>query len=325
MIRRLVIILVVLFSGAVDAQENPPLGPIGSVEAGDFRALAVTADGSRLMIADAENNQLRVYNFADPASPVLISSVGLDGEPVAVAAARDFALVAVVTPEDVDAVRVIAPSRYSRPQGYIEANSLEILDNPRAITLSPDNYWALAISDGGYTLLELVSAGEINSLPVEADVIDAAVGGDTAFLLGESALTTQSLRVNLDMQAVESITLDGAARRVLLNPSLSLGAILMADNRVLLFNPGTLDVLSTFTVAGDSIRDAKFISTEDAEWLALTQTGNADIPLFDVTDPANVGDLGTLETQFETPVQALTTYNEFIVATDGQTVRIFQR
>lgn len=329
MLRLLIYVLILLAGGAVIAQDDPPLGsaplgPVGSVEAGDFRALAVTADGQRLLIADAENDQLRVYNFSDPANPTLISSVDLDGEPTAVTAADSFALVAVSTPDEGDAVRVIAPSRYSRPRGYVEANSIDVPDGVSHIAISPDQYWALALSDDGYTLLELVSAGEINSLPMSLDVVDAAVGGDTAYLLTPSALVTESLRVNLEMQRAREITLDGTGQRVLINPRLTLGVIALDSSRLQWFDPAALDLLASTSVNG-TITDMQFISAEDAEWLALSLDGSPDITLLDVTDPANVGDLGTLETQFETPVQAMTTFGEYIVATDGQTVRIFQR
>jgi len=322
-LRVVTVVIALMMIGAVSAQDTVPIGPIGSVEAGDFRALAVTADGQRLLIADAENDELRVYDFSDPSLPTLINSVDLEGEPLAVTAAEDFALVAVSTPDEGDAVRVIAPSRYSRTQGYIETNSIDVPDGVRQIVISPDNYWALALSANGYTLLELVSAGEINSLPTESQIVDAAVGGDTAFLLSESSLMTESLRVNLDVQRVEQIELEGVGQQIVINPRLTLGVITLEGNRLLMFNPSTLDTFSTFEAGGAAITDVQFVSGEEGEWLAVSREGGSEITLLDVNDPSNVGDLGSLSTLFESPVQAMTTYNELIIVTDGQTVRIF--
>ena len=322
MSRLIIFALLFLWSATVSAQDT--VGPIGSVEAGDFRALAVTADGSRLLIADAENDQLRVYDFNDPATPTLINSVDLEGEPVAVVAAEDFALVAVRTPDSGDAVRVIAPSRYSRPQGWREINSLDVQEGVSRLVIAPDNAWVLALSPRTYTLIELLSAGEINWLPRDSALVDAAVGNDRAYLLNSSGLSTETLSANVTMQSAAALELDGAARRISLNVRLTLGVIVLNESDLLLFDPDTLETVSTLTVDGAAITDAQFVSGEQGEWLALTREGSSDITLLDVSDPADISEREPLTTGFETSVQALTTYNELIIATDGQTVRIFQ-
>ncbi len=322
MLRLIIFALIFLWSATVSAQDT--VGPIGSVEAGDFRALAVTADGNRLLIADAENDQLRVYDFNEPSTPTLINSVDLEGEPVAIAAAADFALVAVRTPEADDAVRVIAPSRYARPQGWRETNSFPVQDGVTRLVIAPDNDWALATSPGSYTLMELLSAGEINWLPRESEVVDAAVGDNIAYVLSRSMLVTETLGANVAMERSGELELDGTARRINLNVRLTVGVIVLNDSDLLLFDPATLEPISTLTVGGAAISDVQFVSSEQGEWLALTRTGSGDITLLDVSDPANISEREPLVTGFETPVQAMTTYNELIIATDGQTVRIFQ-
>ena len=309
------------------AQDTAPIGPIGTVAAGDFRALAVTSGGDRLLIADAENNQLRIYNFSDPSSPALLTSVDLDGEPVALAAADNFALVAVTTGESTDAVRVIAPSVYARQSGYLEANSIDIPRAPRTIRLSPDNRWAVVVSERGYSILELISAGEINSLPFAADaspVIDAAVANNTAYLLHDSSLEIQSLRANLAIQRTSQIEFEGQAAALALNTGITLGVVALDDNQLVFFDPVALETVSTLSLEGEAIAGMQFVSGEEGEWLAITQADSTDITLIDVSNPADVGELGTLATSFAAPVQAMVSYDTLIAATDGQTVSIFQ-
>lgn len=305
--------------GTVSAQDT--VDPVGSVEAGDFRALAVTGDGQRLLIADAENDQLRVYNFADPSSPTLLSSVDLDGEPRALVGADNFALVAVSTPEG-DAVRVIAASRYSRPQRYTEANSIEVLDGVSRLVIAPDRYWAMAWGGDGYTLIELLSAGEINFRPVEADLVDAGLVNGTAYLLSESTLVTEALTVNVQVARAGSLDFEGSARRLALNAGGTLGVIVLDDSTLLAFDPAALNPISTFEVEGGAIRDAQFVGAGDV--LALTHEGSSSITLVDTTDPAAFALRPQLETGFEQPLVALTAHDDLIIVTDGQTVRIFQ-
>lgn len=325
MFRLISVVLVFMIAATVSAQDAVPFGPIGSVEAGDFRALTVTADGTRLLIADAENDQLRVYDFRDPSAPALLSSVDLDGEPVAVAAANGFALVAVSTPEPGDAVRVIAPSRYSRTRSYVEVNSLDVPDGVTRLAISPDHYWALVGGSGGYTLLELIAAGEINSLPVAGAFIDAAVSADTAYLLSETRLVTQALAANVALARGEQVDLEGDGQRIMLNEAATVGVVVLADNTLVLFDPATLATFSAFTAGGAAIRDARFVSGGDRDLLALSRAGSSAIDLLDASDPTNLSALEPVATGFETPVQAMTTHADLIVATDGQTVRIFQR
>lgn len=329
MIKRLFWLIAVAVGACfgVQAQDTAPIGPIGRVEAGDFRALAVTSGGDRLLIADAENDQLRIYDFSDPADPTLQTSVALDGEPVALAAAEGFALVAVTTGESTDAVRVIAPSVYARQSGYLEANSIDIPRGPRRISLSPDNDWAIVVSERGYTVLELISAGEINSLPVAATaspIVDAAVANDTAYLLRASSLEIQSLRSNLAIQQTNQIEFEGNAAGLALNTGVTLGVVALDDNRLIFFDPAALETINTLSLEGEAITGLQFVSGEEGEWLALTQAGSTDITLIEVSNPTDVGELGTLATSFASPVQAMVAYDTLIAATDGRTVSIFQ-
>ncbi len=92
------------------AQEgaSTPIAPIGTLEAGDFRALGVTADGDRLLVADAENQQVRVYDFTDPTQPDLLTALDVNGTPVLLAGGDGFGIVAVQTGGDSDSVELIA-------------------------------------------------------------------------------------------------------------------------------------------------------------------------------------------------------------------------
>jgi hypothetical protein len=307
----------------VRAQDSAPFGRIGSVEAGDFRALAVTSGGDRLMIADAEADQLRIYDFDNPTNPSLIARVDLDGTPTALAATDTYALVTVVTGQSLDAVRVIAPSPYRRGVGYIEVNSIDVPRNPSRIALAPDNRWAVILSERGYTLFELVSAGEINSLPVmNADqaIVDAALGEDVVYLVRGSLVERQQLARGLSMQRSSTLDLGGEGQAIALNAGMTLGAVTLSDNRIALFDPAGMTVLSTLDIAS-AVTGAEFISVEDAEWLAVTRADSDEILFYDVTDPASPGELASAPTGLGA-LRAIITYNELVIVTDGQTVSI---
>ena len=178
----------VLSMGAVAAQDSlSPFAPIGTLEAGDFRALAVTADGDRLLVADAATQQVRVYDFSDPSKPALLSTLGVSGMPLLLAGGDNYGLVAVSTNANTDSIEVIAPPLPGTPyvSGY---NYIDVPKNPRALSLSPDHHWGVVVGEQGYVLLGINDPGNIDNFPVAETIIDAALSNTTAYYLQDQVL-----------------------------------------------------------------------------------------------------------------------------------------
>jgi hypothetical protein len=328
-----ILCLAIVFAGALGtltsparAQDLAPMDPVATLEAGDFRALAVTADGALLLVADAENNQVRIYDFSDPSEPTLINLVEMDGSPVALAGADDYALAGVLTGAESDLVQVIGRSRYTPQRPYDSINFIDVPRQPNSITLSPNLAWGAIVSVEGVTLLEMISADEINSAVIPGSderISAAALSNDRLFTLRDSnpSVAIAAIAPGPVLDAQEPLELDGQPVSIAINPRGSLGAVLLEDNQLILFDPADASMLATFEVSGPARPRLNFVVREDAEWLALAADGMTDILLLDVTDPAEVGELGTLT--LESPIRALTSFNHLIIVSDGQKVSIF--
>lgn len=324
MLKRLVVLLLSIgWMGGVFAQDTPPLGPIGSFAAGDFRALAVTAAGDRLLVADAENRQVRVYDFSQPSEPALLASLDVSGTPVLLAGGQDYGLVAVTTDENSDRLEAVAPALPGQHMDYVSGwGNIDIGKHPRALALSPDAGWGIAVSADSYTLLQINGVGDIGTIPVDAVVVDAALSTTTAYLLREHALETAPLASLSAIQSEQTLALDGTASALALNSAASAGAIVLDGTQLTFFDPATLALTGTFTIAGAPITSVHFLTNGDTQYLVLTQQDSADITLLDVTDPQHVSALAdTLA--LDHPITALTVYGQYVIASDGVTIQIF--
>src|SRR5262249_32593383 len=90
------------------AVQGPTTRVVTTLSSASTSALAYTSDGKLLMVADSGNNQIHVLDITTPETPNEISTVDLDGKPVALAAAANFALAAVVVDRQTAFVEVIA-------------------------------------------------------------------------------------------------------------------------------------------------------------------------------------------------------------------------
>lgn len=304
---------------ALAQDETPPLGTIGALEAGDFRALAVTADGDRLLVADAVNKQVRIYDFGDPAAPALLSTLDVSGTPVLLAGGDGYGLVAETTDGDTDAFEVIAPILPGTP--YATGIYFDIPKNPRALALSPDHRWGIIIGARGYVLLSINAPDDIESIPVNEPIVDAALSDSTAYLLRDGVLETAPLGALQAIQAASVLALDGTASLVRLNPDASKGVIILDDTHLIFFDPATLEQTGEFSIEGNSITDARFLSDGENEYLLVTQADSNSVALLDASDPKSVQTLPSIE-PLDNPVQALTVFERFLIVTDGATIRI---
>lgn len=312
---------IALATGVVFAQEQPPFGAVGTLEAGDFRSLAVTADGSRLLVADAENRQVRIYEFSDPTNPALLSTLDVSGTPVLLAGGEHYGLVAVTSDEDTDTIEVVAPALPGTPysSGF---NYIDIPKNPLALTLSPDQRWGVAVSEHGYMLLGINAPDDIDQFPVDETIIDAALSDTTAYFLRDGVLETAPLGALEALQAARVLELDGAPSRVRLNTTTTEGVVVLDGSQLIFFDPTSLEQTGAFSVTGNPIADVQFLSSGAVEYLLVTQAETNTIAVLDATDPQNVRTLpGT--PALDNPVRALTIHNQYLIVTDGATVHIF--
>jgi len=307
--------LALLMVSAASAQD----APIVTLEAGDFRDLAIIEDGTRLLVADAAAEQVRVYDISQVSAPTLIASVSLDGTPLALAGAQNFAVAAVRTGRGEDALEVITPSLYNRRSPYTTLNYIDVPRGVREIILSSDGQRGIAIGDNAYTLLEIIAPEEISAVTVETgrSISAAAVAAERAFVAfeGESALevlligggasASPEARVALETPALAlAVSADGA-----LIGALTSGAVVVIDS-------AALTVSAQTEVEASALR---FLDAASADLLTLDQA-RTRLQLYDLQGGA-LRALNTLE--LSRAARQLTTFGGFIFVTDGGSVNIF--
>ena len=316
-----VISMLSLSAGVVSAQTTP-LDPIGTLEAGDFRALAVTVDGDRLLVADAQNMQVRVYDFSDPANPVPLTSSDVIGTPVLLAGGEDFGLVALVADGETDIVQTITPPIPGLNAEYAPGGYTDIDKNPIALALSPDSHWGIAISKRGYTLMQINNPSDISAYEVREVLAGAVFSNTTAYLLRGQNLEAASLNKLEAMRADETLKLGGTATLVTLNPAASAGVVVVDDTNLLFFDTATLAKTGDFSVEGSAITSVHYLSKGDSTYLLVTQKNSNSVTVLDVADPANVETLPSTQ-PLSKPIRALVVFKSFVVVTDGVTISIF--
>lgn len=312
---------------SVFAQDAPPTGaPIARVEAGDFRALAVTSDGQFLMVADAANNQLRVYDLREDGEQRLIASVAVDGTPIDVATAGDFAIVLVDTGTDTDLVQVIAPASYDPAQAYAPTTWIDIPNDALSVSVSHNNRWAVAVSRQGYTLLELLNAENVNFTTTDLDINDVALTNDRLFiaLADEARIVTAELELDAtsaQAQASLSLELDSPARHVLINSRGTFGAAALENGDLVLFERRLLEPLSQTNIG--QVRDIQFIRREDGEWLVALNERGTEVTIYDLSNTREIGEIGSLTLETASSLQAIYSFDSLLFVADRSAVNIY--
>ena len=328
MLRSLITVCLTLFIAlTVSAQDAAPLDPISTLTAGDFRALAVTADGSYLFAADAENRQVRVYDFTNPAAPVLLSSLDVSGIPVLLAGGDNFGLVAVLTDETSDAVEVLAPPLPNVSDEFLPGNYISIGKAPRALALSPDNRWGIAVSEASYTLLEINTAANIDFFPVDDALLGAALSNDSAYLLREGSLDAAPLENMQALETEQSLALDGVPSAIALNGDASEGVIVVDGTQLVRFDPETLETTGSFAVEGGAVTTVLYLAQGDSDLLLVMQEGSSTVRFIDpasFADGESLTSLPSLNQALSRPVRALASYDGFLIVTDGVTISTFE-
>jgi hypothetical protein len=304
------------------AQSTAPIQPLATLEAGDFRALAVTTDGTRLMIADAAANQVRVYDISRPADPQLLVALDMEGTPVDLVAGDDFALVLVRTGGDTDLIEVIAPADYDPRALYASVTFIDVPAGAQSVRLSPGGGWGLVIGEGGYTLLELISPSEVNSSAFldAPSLADALVTNAGALLAIGDDERVQAVSLT-GAEAGEALTLVAPARLLALNERGTLAAALLSNNELVIFDPADLNSIGSLSLGARDLAALRFVTVEAGEWLLMADAGSPTITLVDVSDPGDIGEIGSQTLGIA--VRALTTWGDLLFVTDGQRIGIY--
>jgi hypothetical protein len=307
--------LALLMFSAVSAQDTP----VVTVEAGDFRDLAIIEDGTRLLVADAASDHVRIYDISRMSVPTLITSASLAGTPLALAGVQDFAIVAVRTDGAQDALEVITPLPFNRRFPYMVINYVEVPRGVTNIILSPDGRRGIAIGENAYTLLEIFSPDEISAITVETGrpISAAAITAQRAFIAfeDESALEVLLIRRGANASPEATIALDAPVRGLEVSADGSLIGVLTEDQMVI-FDSSALTLSAQIETQASALR---FLDAASAELLTLDEA-RMRIQLYDLQEDA-LRALNTLE--LTQAVRQLTTFGDFIFVTGGDSVNIY--
>jgi hypothetical protein len=304
------------------AQDTAPFELVATLDAEPVRALAISSDGGHLIVATGDGNEAQVYNLEDPSSPEFVNAAQLDGTPTAVIGAQDFALVTVAA-DDADLLQIVARPPYNPRQGFINYGTYDIIGAPTGMAISPSNRWGIIYGENGFTALEILSVDEINSATVEDVGVTSAAVSNTGLLLlpADNDIVHQfTMERGAQLGSSRQLELSAAGLDIALNIRGTVGAVLLEDDTVLLFDPARLGELGSFALP-DEFSQVNFLTREESEWLVLSNIDGDSLLVLDVTDPSSIEQVGTFD--LSAPLQALTVYNNLLIVSDGQSVSIF--
>lgn len=316
MVRFVAVIALLAAMIGVSAQGDTP---VVLMEAGDFRALAVTADDAFLLAADEATQQVRVYDLADLAAPVMVNSIDVGGRPFALATSDGFALAAVESSFSPTTIEVMAPDRFNSAGVYAAGENF--VDLPFAavgLVRSSQREYAVAYGPDAFALMHLRAAGEIDTRVFDMGFDAAAATADVVVFAQGSALGVLPI-ASIDALAASAIFDAGADVLALaVSDDGSLAAAALINGTVLLFDPATLNVFASASVPG--VEALTFATSNRLPFLAVAD-GGAVALLFDVSarnlEPVNAS-LSVGGT-----IQAMAALDGHLVITDGATIGIF--
>jgi hypothetical protein len=136
-------------------------------------------------------------------------------------------------------------------------------------------------------------------------------------------LTTSPLERLESLQPALSLELNGDPSAVVLNDDATQGVVVVDGTRLVTFDPATLESTGEFTVEGSTpITSIHYLSRRDGDSLLVMREGANSLTLLDAADPSAQTDL-TATAALDSPITALTTFGQFMVVTDGVTIRVF--
>jgi len=211
-------------SGSVSSN-RPAIGKFVTFESGQVRPLALSADGQRLFAVNTPDSRLEIFNVTG-VKPVLVQSVPVGMEPVAVAIAPDGKLWVVNHLSDsISVVDVsVSPARV--------VNTLLVGDEPRDIVFAgPGNRWAfITAAHRGQNIgfdpkLTTPGVGRADVWVFEATAPGPALGGTPVGVLNMFGDTLRALARNADGSRVYAAVLNSGNKTTVLDEDLNNGGL----------------------------------------------------------------------------------------------------
>lgn len=314
-----VCLMLALSASRLVGQEEP-FRLTGQIEAGDFRSVAVTDDG-RLLVADGENRQVRVYNLSTEDAPEVIATLDMGGEPTLIAAAGEYAAVVTHTDQQTDLLQTMARSRYQR-LGWQIVLELDIEPSPRALVISPDNRWGILIYDDGYTLLSFISSDNVGLNTFDDMILDAAFDdSNNVYLLTDApSIIRATLSTGPSLSIEETLRLPQPATNLAVTDDATRGAVAFEDGTVSAFDPAAMALEDTINRRSRLAPQMEFFRLNDVPWLVLYRVGEEAVELVDFRS-LDVLNTQPLAVNFE--LRALTTSGDRLIVSSSTSVNIF--
>jgi DNA-binding beta-propeller fold protein YncE/mono/diheme cytochrome c family protein len=215
--------------GGGGSAARPPIGEFVAFESGQVRPLALSSNGLRLYAVNTPDNRVEVFDTTG-STPVLIESIAVGLEPVAVALANDGQLWVVNHLSDsVSIVDVTAsPARI--------VNTLLVADEPRDIVFAgTGNRWAfITAAHRGQNApfnpqLTTEGVGRADVWVFDTSNIGAALGGTPTTILNMFGDTLRGLARNASGTRVYAAVFNSGNRTTVLTDDLGEGSIAKAS------------------------------------------------------------------------------------------------
>jgi hypothetical protein len=315
----LAILMGVVFS--VRAQTTP----LATLSRTSISGIAMSPGASLLFIADAAQNLLAVYDISSPNAPQLINEVALDGEPTAVVAGDNYAVVALDIGGDAGLLEVIAPDPFS-PGQYAIIGFYDTTNPIYSLAISPNQQWGALMSDDWAAVVRIESPEDFTAYPTAETTspVDTAFAPGLALMaqndppqvlqwsLGRAGTTMQDAVLALDAQPVAlEITLNG-----------SLGAVALDNNEVVFFDPDTMEETSSPSISGGTITAMQFVASETGDTLLVATENSSDIQIVLIESPSSAAVVGSTPIGFD-PVHMIVA-GDVLAVSDGQQVSLFE-
>lgn len=299
--------------------QDDPFRLTGQIEAGDFRSLAVT-DSERLLVADGENRQVRIYNLSTE-PPAVVATIDVGGEPLQVAAAGDYGAVVTRTGGESDLLQTVARSAYGRRPWEVVLQ-LEIAPSPHTLVTSPDGRWGIMAYDDHFALLDFISSDDIGSNDFGDAIVDAAFDGqDRVYLLTNApSVVRATLGDGPSLTVEETLTLPQPAAHLAVTGDGTRGALSLAGGNLAAFDPAAMTLGESFSGQGGAPQDLQFFTLGDTPWLVTSRVGDTSVGLVEFSDPGSLTSQ-PLDIGFE--MRALTTAGERLIISSSTRVSIF--
>jgi len=140
--------LLLITAATVQAQQAPQLSLLGRYESGIFDESAAEisvfdAASARLFVVNGAKNQVDVLNLANPASPVLIDSIELGGNPNSVAVYKGLVAIAVQDEIKTNPGTVVFTDVFGQVLNTVTVGAL-----PDMLTFTPNGQYLLVANEG---------------------------------------------------------------------------------------------------------------------------------------------------------------------------------